>query len=151
VQEAAQFEFDRHAERIMALPGGGPRFEYCEMRFVPIRESGSIFDRSGYFSARRLGANRQPVRSKNFNQLVHNGLRGGANLIAGMIPGSLWRMDWKRWLASIAGSVDQELLTRNESLRPKTTSEKCPGKYVNCKRGSPRIRGAGGGSCAANS
>jgi hypothetical protein len=60
-QEAEQFGFGCDAKRIMALPGNGPGFEYCEIRFVPVRESGSIFDGSGYFSARRLGANRQPL------------------------------------------------------------------------------------------
>jgi C-terminal processing protease CtpA/Prc len=37
-------------------------------------------------------------------------------LIAGMIPDLLWSMDWKRLLAYITGSVDQELQTRNEYL-----------------------------------
>jgi hypothetical protein len=37
-------------------------------------------------------------------------------LIAAMIPDSLWPIDWKRLLACITGSVDQELLNRNEYL-----------------------------------
>jgi transposase InsO family protein len=37
-------------------------------------------------------------------------------LIAEMIPDSLWPMDWQRLLAYITGSVDRELLARNEYL-----------------------------------
>jgi hypothetical protein len=46
---------------------------------------------------------------------MHNDLRGDF-FIAGMIPDPLWPMDWKRLLADITGSVDQEILTRNECL-----------------------------------
>jgi len=46
-QQAPQFEFDRNANRIMALPNGEPRFEYCEIRFESVRETGNIFDASG--------------------------------------------------------------------------------------------------------
>lgn len=47
---------------------------------------------------------------------MHNDFGVVAPLLAGVIPDSLWPMDWKRLLAYITGSVDKELLTRNEYL-----------------------------------
>jgi len=68
-QEAMQFEFDRNAERIMALPASGPPCEYCEVHFVPLRESGSIFDGNGYFSVRRTDARGELVSDPFFSAL----------------------------------------------------------------------------------
>jgi hypothetical protein len=68
-QEATRFSFDRNADRIMALPGSGPRWEYCEIRFVLVRESGSIFDGSGYFSARRVNEAGEPMPDVFFSYL----------------------------------------------------------------------------------
>ena len=67
--EAMQFEFDRNVERIMALPANGPHCEYCEIQFVPVRESGSIFDGSGYFSVRRIDARGELVPDPFFSAL----------------------------------------------------------------------------------
>jgi hypothetical protein len=68
-QEATEFEFDRNAERIMALPGSGPRWEYREIRFVPVRESGTIFDGNGSFSAQRVNESGEPVPDVFFSSM----------------------------------------------------------------------------------
>jgi hypothetical protein len=53
----------------VALPDGGPRFKYCEIRFVPVRESGSIFGGSGCFSARQVNEAGEPIPHVFFSSL----------------------------------------------------------------------------------
>jgi hypothetical protein len=44
---------------VLSLPGR--KTQCCVIHFVPARETGSIFDGSGYFSARRINEAGEPI------------------------------------------------------------------------------------------